>query len=73
MLVSCKYCGKVHKLGEVCKHKPKRKTKEKLYDKFRNTYAWRQKREAIKKRDFFMCRLCVCDQLKSGKEKISFY
>lgn len=55
---SCRYCGRIHVRGHVCDKKPKREERTKKHDKFRNTKAWQRKREAVRKRDLFMCRVC---------------
>ena len=58
MLKACKYCGRIHSKKEICSRKPihKRESRE---DKFRNTTAWRNKREEIKKRDRYLCQACL--------------
>ncbi len=58
MLKACKYCGGIHSKNTVCSKKPvhNRESKE---DHFRNTTAWRKKREEIKKRDRYLCQACL--------------
>lgn len=62
MLISCIHCGGYHKRGEECpkrfqaKHKPK---EENFASKFRSSRAWKNKREEIKKRDSFLCQVCL--------------
>ena len=52
MLRSCKYCGKIHDSKHICPNKPIRKRYKKTEeDKFRNTQAWKKKRNNIKERD----------------------
>ena len=58
MLKSCKYCGRIHSKKEICSRKPV-STRESREDKFRNTTAWRNKREEIKKRDRYLCQACL--------------
>ena len=58
MLKSCKYCGRIHSKKEICSRKPVR-TRESREDKFRNTTAWHNKREEIKKRDKYLCQACL--------------
>ena len=59
MLKACSKCGKVHKRGYICSTAIKpQQTRNTQADKFRNTAIWRKKAENIKKRDFYMCRVC---------------
>lgn len=61
MMVSCRYCGRVHKRGEVCPRKPQGyhpKGRPTRADKFRWTQAWKDMRERILERDYHMCRIC---------------
>ena len=66
MLKSCKYCGRIHSKKEICSRKPV-STRESREDKFRNTTAWRNKREEIKKRDRYLCQACLNEL--SGTER----
>lgn len=66
MFISCRYCGRIHRQGEECKLKPKRKYyKKKLTEenkeiqRFRWSKQWQHKRENIKKRDNYMCIACL--------------
>ena len=62
MMKSCKYCGRFHKAGEVCKLKPKPSTakrKRNKKDDFRNTVKWQEKRNQIRQRDFNCCQVCL--------------
>lgn len=57
MLKSCQYCGRVHPMGYGCPKRPKRrKHGRRVAEQIRNTYAWQQKRAAIKQRDHYLCR-----------------
>lgn len=64
MLKSCKYCGRIHEKSYVCPRKPERKPVKKIIKRssaavqFRNTNAWKIKREEIKKRDMYLCQIC---------------
>lgn len=61
---SCKYCGRTHPIGYVCKQKPRYdKPRKKGIDKFRRTADWREKREEILERDGYRCRLCEHEKL----------
>ena len=59
MKKTCKYCGVVD-INHVCpfsnKIKQKLKTKS---NTFRNTNAWKNKSKYIKRRDLFMCQMCL--------------
>ncbi|MGG7215261.1 HNH endonuclease [Clostridium nigeriense] len=60
MLKSCKYCGRIHDSKYICPSKPIRKTYKKTEeDKFRNTQAWKKKRNYIKDRDKGLCQVCI--------------
>ena len=53
---SCQYCGRVHPVGYACPKRPKRRKQgAREAERFRNTYAWRKKREAIRARDHYLC------------------
>lgn len=65
MLVSCKYCGKIHERSFDCGKKPKynRKQKERREeDRLRGLQVWKKKRKAIKDRDNCMCQICNRDK-----------
>jgi len=64
MLSSCKYCGRIHNKKIICDKKKKaqskfEKKKGSIAEKFRNTKVWQEKREEIKKRDMYLCQLCL--------------
>lgn len=59
MLRSCKYCGRVHGEDYICKKKPIVKKKIDAAAKFRNTAAWKDMRDKIKRRDKYLCQVCV--------------
>ena len=60
MLKSCKYCGRVHDSKYDCGRKPVcKKIKGRTPDKFRNTTAWKRKREEIRQRDMNLCQCCI--------------
>ena len=58
MLKTCKYCGVVV-YNHVCPYKNKRKKKSSEIDKFRSSKSWQKKREEIKKRDLYLCQVCI--------------
>lgn len=59
MLKSCQYCGKIHDSKYVCSKKPQRKKQTTEADRFRWTSSWQKKREEIKKRDLYLCQICI--------------
>ena len=71
-LKSCVYCGRVHSTSIVCPRKPIKKVFKKITekDKFRSTKVWQIKREDIKRRDRYMCQICIRD-LYNTQRKIN--
>ncbi|WP_085023908.1 HNH endonuclease [Anaerovibrio sp. JC8] len=63
MLKACSYCGRIHRAGEACPNKPQRtyKKNNSQESQFRNTGRWKRAREEIKKRDKYLCRLCLAN------------
>ncbi len=59
MLKSCKYCGRIHDEKTVCPMKPQRKKKSGAIEKFRSSWVWKGKREEIKRRDNYICQICI--------------
>lgn len=59
MLKSCPYCGKIHDRSYVCPKKPIRQKRTTGQSKFRSSWAWTKKAQAIKKRDGFLCQVCL--------------
>lgn len=60
MYRSCSVCGSIHPEDKMCKRVYKKNTKE---SQFRNTNAWLKKRNEIKKRDKYLCQLCLKDNV----------
>lgn len=60
MYRSYSVCGRIHQEDKMCKRVYKKNTKE---SKFRNTNAWIKKRNQIKKRDKYLCQLCLKDNV----------
>lgn len=57
--VTCKYCGIVER-GHVCPHKRSRqKSGDRQSEKFRQTKAWTNKSIAVRKRDLYLCAVCM--------------
>ena len=60
MLRTCSVCGGIHHENNMCKRTYK---KNSYASKFRNSNAWITKREQIKKRDKYLCRVCLKDNI----------
>lgn len=59
MFKSCTYCGKIHKLGEVCPKAPKRAYRGKHHTEavsIRSSAEWKHFRNRILTRDHYCCR-----------------
>ena len=68
MLKACKHCGRVHPKGYDCGSKPKKNyaafkknAAPSEADRFRWSGAWKRKAEDIKRRDLFLCRVCLAE------------
>jgi 5-methylcytosine-specific restriction endonuclease McrA len=66
MLKSCSACGRIHDSKYICTQKQKaindrqrRYKSNRDIDKFRNTKAWRVKRDEIRDRDKNLCQICI--------------
>ena len=59
MLKSCKYCGRIHDKMFDCGNKPAIKKKDTKAVRFRNQRIWKRKAEEIKKRDKYLCQVCI--------------
>lgn len=65
MLKSCSYCGRIHDSKSWCKQKRDaeqrrwKNRKSKRAVDFRNTNAWKNKREDVKRRHNYMCVCCT--------------
>lgn len=60
MLRSCKFCGRVHDSKFNCGKKPvRKKIKYTQADYFRRTQAWTDKAIEIKRRDNYLCQICI--------------
>lgn len=59
MLYTCRYCGRLHKLGEACPQKPARKQVHNSKRALRSTARWTRTSLAVRERDGFLCRACL--------------
>src|SRR5690606_265195 len=51
---------RIHRRGEQCPSKPNvRRKRDSKADRFRNTNAWKKKRNYIKQRDNYLCQVCI--------------
>ena len=76
MLVSCRYCGRIHDRNYVCDNKPKivyknkkERTKE---DRLRGLQVWKKKRKLIADRDNHMCQICSRDIFNTYGSKYNY-
>lgn len=60
MLKTCSVCGGIHEEDKMCKRYYKKNT---FASKFRNSNAWILKREQIKKRDHYLCQVCLKNKI----------
>lgn len=60
MLISCKYCGRIHPRNYDCGKKPQRKRQAPTkIDRFRHSREWKEKSISIRKRDNYLCQICI--------------
>lgn len=61
---SCRYCGRIHEMNEVCPMTPKRKHTPKArseQNSIRGSAAYQAIRKNIVERDHHLCRVCFLD------------
>ena len=63
MLKSCKYCGKIHDSKTVCDLKPVAVKKDSKANRFRKTNLWKEKSVEIRRRDNFLCQVCLKENI----------
>ena len=63
MLKSCKYCGKIHDSKTVCDFKPVAVKKDSKANRFRKTNLWKEKSMEIRRRDNFLCQVCLKENI----------
>lgn len=75
MLITCKYCGRIHDKYYDCGRKPARKpargrqgpvTDE---SRFRWTKEWKDKRDEIRARDLSLCQCCIRGLYQYGSKR----
>lgn len=62
MLKSCRYCGRIHPKGFECPKKPAPQKRSKVateQNKFRSKNSWAKKSKAVRKRDGYLCQVCI--------------
>ena len=62
MLRTCNVCGGIHQEDKMCKRKYPSKKNSKA-NSFRNTNDWITKREQIKRRDKYLCQVCLMNNI----------
>lgn len=71
MKKTCPRCGIVP-LNHVCpymqRNRRRKQSDEGEIERVRNSGAWQRKREAIKQRDLYLCRVCLHDGRYNGKK-----
>lgn len=60
MLKTCTICGKIHDINKVCKRKSKKTDKE--ANTFRKTNKWTEKSKSIRRRDNYLCQVCLLNK-----------
>lgn len=65
MLRSCSKCGRLHKIGYICKEGIKTDYSKYDYEeaKLRNTYSWHTKAEQIKADSHYLCAVCLDNKI----------
>ncbi len=56
---SCHFCGRIHDEGHVCISRPIKRKKIDDAVRFRNSAVWHRKRQQIRKRDCYLCQVCI--------------
>ena len=64
MLKTCSVCGQLHDFNKVCRRKSTKKTTE--ASKFRKTNKWTEKSRSIRKRDKFLCQVCLTGRYETN-------
>ena len=59
MLRSCKYCGRIHDSKYDCGKKPVRRKIRTQQSRFRSTETWKKKSIRIRRRDNYLCQVCI--------------
>lgn len=69
----CPICGKLHGIGETCK--PYVRSADALTEQrsFRNSTAWKKKREEIKERDKYLCLYCLMVEKNLARENLEVH
>lgn len=60
MLKTCSICGKIHDFNKVCKRNQTYKLTPE--SKFRKSYKWAEKSKQIRKRDKYLCQICMSNR-----------
>jgi len=57
MMKTCSICGKIHDINKICRRKTTKKAT--ASNKFRKTSKWAKKSINIRKRDNYLCQICI--------------
>ena len=57
MQKTCSICGRIHDINMICKRKTIKKNTSS--NKFRKTNKWTEKSKSIRKRDNYLCKVCI--------------
>lgn len=68
MLKSCKYCGRIHDSKYDCGKRPVRKKMRTQQSSFRSTEAWKKKSVKIRRRDNYLCQVCIRELYGTKKQ-----
>lgn len=65
MKKSCMYCGRIVERNHICPLKEKLQKKKTVtdVDKFRWSIVWQRKRDRIRERDNYLCRVCLEEKM----------
>ena len=66
MFVTCKYCGIVPRDHHCTKNPTKKKDTE--ASSFRNQRKWKEKAEQVKRRDKFLCQICLQEKYNTMRK-----
>lgn len=76
MLITCKYCGRIHDRAYDCGKKPEQKKIWKSQwnnnseeARFRWTQEWKDKRDEIRARDLNLCQCCIRGLYQYGNKR----
>jgi predicted restriction endonuclease len=60
MLKTCSICGRIHDFNKICKRQSKKN--DTSANSFRKTNKWTEMSKAIRKRDKYLCKVCLSEK-----------